>query len=1156
MIKTEKIKFNGINKDVSPAAIDNGGNRIIVNPILDALNVRYLTSDHSDGFVGENIKGNTQVTNSLLPSGTNKCIGSYEDKQNNLLIYFIWNSLGNHSIFKYNPLNDTVSLIIQKQELNFQDNPLYLITGIGSVNNLLFFTDGYNPQRLINITRNYDYIGFTEADITLNKRQPITPPILFSGTNGSTNGHYHYRTQSSGAIINSITDKNVQFSYRYVYLDDELSVLSPYSILSRSEVWPDLSNVSKSNIMVRIPVSSTINQIVKKIEVLYRENNGGTWKVWRTITPTNGPTYYDLNFNGTEFVAEVAESESNKVSESIPNYSKSLCIQKNRLFISDEESGFNDTSNLAISPIVTSVMANPMETYFKSGSKYRVGIALWDSLGRSMGVIKSTEFNTPEYYHSTGLFSGSRADRESRAITYSTSTVTFGSGNKSFAVEPEFLQFIKNSKGTLTSKILTLRLASNSANYLKGNVVLVNESTNTITINVTSFSGSGSGALWVIMFFANYTHTSFGNTSSFEVASKVSVLLTGTVSLPKKASHYSIVVSDNLVYEDYFQCWVIPWFYRFDTDGGYAGTSFKMDEQRIYLEPLSAPTTLDNWRKIHLQLPTEMPIVLDNSWYVRILDGLKTSYMTSAKNKTERIQGIVGGDLAVVNTFGVTNWYDAITYSDPAVTRKLLVEFFKPKALTSKITYREVSERIAINTNGTLPQTAFDLLGDTYILFNKSTYNNHKLTDINGIDKVGVQSLISSNGHNIAQSPTPTFIKSGKIEFEKIHNQEPFAVNQWTMDYSKKSSSRGITLVEVEDNERVRVSKTKIRFSNKFIQDSSINGLNSFDSGSSHSIGGERGQLKKLVALSSNILAVHDRACTTLYVEEGIIRTADNQESLSITSNVIGHDRKLLYEYGSYHAESVQEIDGTVFGFDVHRGVVWRYTQEGLHPISLYGMAEYFRQKGLEYLPIKDTCKIIGGIDPFHREYILTFRKSDGTGETWVFNIDNNTWVCRASFVPEMYGRVGNYLFSFVNGVLWKHNSNALHNYFYGVQYNRVIKLAVNPYPSKKKVALSVQIAASEALSTNPDEKILKVYTPSGQESYTKFDEFQIREDTHYGPVLKDINTPSVEAGKIALRDGDQMRGEYIVVQLETSLSTRAQVRFLNLTWVTSEYSE
>lgn len=1152
----EKVKFNGINKDISPAAVGNDGNRLIINPIIDALNVRYLGSDHSDGLVAEGFKGTTSVTNLNLPSGTNKCIGSYEDKQNNLLIFFIWNSNNNHSIFKYNPVDGSISLIIQKSELNFQDNPLYLITGVGSVNNLLFFTDGYNPQRLINITRDYTYIGFSESDITLNKQQPISKPIILVNTIGELNGHYHYRTQLSDAIINTITDKNLQFSYRYVYIDDENSVIAPYSILSRSDVWPDLSNVAKSKISVRIPVLSTINQTVKKIEVLFRENNTGTWKVWRIITPTNGPTFYDLDFSGTEFISELSESESGKVSESIPNYSKSLCIQKNRLFITDNESGFNDENNLVITPSVTSVMADPQETYFKNNSKYKVGIALWDKFGRSMGVIKSTEFNTPMYYQPTGLFTGSRADRESRAITYSKSTITIGTGSKTFIVEKEFAKFIKYSKGTLTSKILTVRRSNNSSHYIKGNVTSVNEETGSITINSTSTSGSGSHTSWVVMFFSNYAHTSYGNTSSFEVAAKVGVTLSGVVNLPKNATHYSIVVSDNLVYEDYFQCWVIPWFYRFNTDGGFAGTSFKMDDIRIYQEPSNIPTTLDDWKKMHLQLPVEMPVVLDASWYVRILDGLKTSYMNTAKNNTERIQGIVGGDLAVVNTFGVTNWNDAFTYDSLARSRKLFVEFFKPKQNNSIIRYREVSDRVQFNTNGTLSQTSFDLSGDTYIVFSRTTYNNHKISDMNPISQADFNILLNSNGHSIIQSPTQTFIKSGAIETEKIHNQPPSALDQWTLDYSKKSASRGVTLVEIEDSKRITTSKTKIRFSNKFIQDSNINGLNSFDAGNLHSVSSERGLIKKLVPIGNNILAVHERSCTILYVEEGIIRTADNQESLAITSNVIGHDRKLLLDYGSYHAESVQDFDGHVYGFDVYKGIVWRYTNEGLHPISNYGMQDYFRQKGIEYMPIKDTCKIIGGIDPFHREYILTFRKSDGSGETWVFKIDKNTWACRVSFIPEMYGRIGNDLFSFYSGVLWKHNSNPVHNNFYGVQYPRVIKIAVNPYPSIKKVALAIQIASSQPLSVDNDEKIIEVSTPSGQESYTRFGEFQIREETHYGPILKDVNTPNIGTGKIALRDGDQMRGEYITIKLETTIPTRAPVRFMNLTYVHSEYSE
>ena len=63
---------------------------------IDSLNVR-----NGEGVpfgVVENAVGNYETNFHTLPAGTNKCIGTYEDAIENTLIYFIYNSLGNHQI--------------------------------------------------------------------------------------------------------------------------------------------------------------------------------------------------------------------------------------------------------------------------------------------------------------------------------------------------------------------------------------------------------------------------------------------------------------------------------------------------------------------------------------------------------------------------------------------------------------------------------------------------------------------------------------------------------------------------------------------------------------------------------------------------------------------------------------------------------------------------------------------------------------------------------------------------------------------------------------------------------------------------------------------------------------------------------------------------
>lgn len=56
------------------------------------------------------------------------------------------------------------------------------------------------------------------------------------------------------------------------------------------------------------------------------------------------------------------------------------------------------------------------------------------------------------------------------------------------------------------------------------------------------------------------------------------------------------------------------------------------------------------------------------------------------------------------------------------------------------------------------------------------------------------------------------------------------------------------------------------------------------------------------------------------------------------------------------------------------------------------------------------------------------------------------------SFEPEMMAGLNNYLYSFKNGQIWKHNINPLRNNFYGVQYDSVVNICFNDLPTEVKL--------------------------------------------------------------------------------------------------------
>ena len=61
-------------------------------------------------------------------------------------------------------------------------------------------------------------------------------------------------------------------------------------------------------------------------------------------------------------------------------------------------------------------------------------------------------------------------------------------------------------------------------------------------------------------------------------------------------------------------------------------------------------------------------------------------------------------------------------------------------------------------------------------------------------------------------------------------------------------------------------------------------------------------------------------------------------------------------------------------------------------------------------------------------------------------------WPSFYSFIPESTQGMNNYLYTFKNGQLYRHNSNSLRNNFYGIQYNTTIKSVFNKGPLENKL--------------------------------------------------------------------------------------------------------
>ena len=179
-----------MNKDLDERLIPNGQYK-------NALNVQVSTSDDSDIGSVQNILGNTLLntnsTNSnVVNTGTHewKCVGSIADEKNDVLYWFI-TSDNVDAIIEYSKTTDHVIPVLvdrNKDVLRFEEGKM--ITGINIIDDLLFWTDGTNEPKKINIknfkdNNNHTTDGF-HSDFYVQDDFPIQIQAQADGVGSSS----------------------------------------------------------------------------------------------------------------------------------------------------------------------------------------------------------------------------------------------------------------------------------------------------------------------------------------------------------------------------------------------------------------------------------------------------------------------------------------------------------------------------------------------------------------------------------------------------------------------------------------------------------------------------------------------------------------------------------------------------------------------------------------------------------------------------------------------------------------------------------------------------------------------------------------------------------------------------------------------------------
>lgn len=400
-----------MNKDIDERLLPDGQYR-------HGLNVTIDTSAGSNIGALQNGLGNStvvsvlQVANSL--SGSITTIGAVAYEAKNLIYWFV-TSNNSDAIIEYNQDSGVSSRVLEctvsgGNYLNFDSERI--ITGVNYLegedgDSYLFWTDNYNPPRRINISRCKSY-GLDDPRIPLDINVILNPPM---------NAPYISLSKDSTIETNNLEEKFLYFAYRYKYVDNEYSSISPFSSVAfvPGPLNIDVEtgdNKGMVNTMNKAEiVFETGNQFVTDIQLLVRDTRSLNVMIIESLNKANmsiqSNTTRNFTFRNNKIYAPISTDQITRLFDNVPLRAQAQDMIGNRLIYGNylqfrNISDCNDTGiniNFTVNYVSTYIPTDPNtgllvpKPTFRSDRDYEVGIIYGDEYGRMTTALTSTNTN-------------------------------------------------------------------------------------------------------------------------------------------------------------------------------------------------------------------------------------------------------------------------------------------------------------------------------------------------------------------------------------------------------------------------------------------------------------------------------------------------------------------------------------------------------------------------------------------------------------------------------------------------------------------------------------------------------------------------------------------------------------------------------------------
>lgn len=1096
-----------------------------------------------------------------LPAGTEKVVGTLEDKEFLKYYYAVWNSNGDHTIRVYDLTTDVVYELLKWSGLNFTSTSF---VKMAKLDNWLAFTDRVNPPRLIDvdsITDLYNQLGseFREFHISFHKWAPTVPPVPRIFYDGATNN------------FEKLKNKNYQFSFRYVYNGNLKSRFSP---ISKAAPTGNLGSfyAAKTITSIEVSVNGSIlddpgaateynyfghdnikfTRVIDYIELAYREGELDIWKLWKRVyAPFASAYYFDGSFDGrplnvddfnqpfdtVPFLAGTVEAIDNRFvfGDCLEEYEPAIVAIENQDTITDPASDWRDSNPSSFpqfsgNPTLRSKLQrfNALSNFnFKARGLYKMAFQFGDHKGWKSGAY--TDDSMTFEFDDAGQF-------RLNAITFKIPDTIIP---PSWATCFQILRTnVLNFDYFMIGMANQFKPLLDSANALVGMTGLpqnVKDKLNQHFENSKIVDGYDVAAqIEKVENMSPLQQILFASTG--EIKSGPSGIIQRNKSLSKYLRFNSIF---NILAPEV----------RSSTSAAIANAS------RIFID-------INNWYNAAKESAAKDRKLTKLYYNFRQGDRVRF-YASTVANPTsnqitlydEEIIEFTGTGLIVAKPEGVLS---IPTESSPWQVGKFDIEIYTPKKPNSaeEFVFYETGEWYPILYPGTDSRdfSKRDWLYTSNAAVTVASYGPFDIFskmpfffgDCFNISKTVYRDLsILSSGVGTSMNPDPdrTF-------------------DLW-------DSSNGRPAVAYLDLPVSEFKQTLARFGGKIVEQSNINALNRFREFDQKVYPSEYGRIRALINTSNAqvesvgaiLLAIGEREAWSIYINRTTLEDLSGRTQVALSDKVLGSYNTLLGSHGTLNPESISQERGRVYWWNAISGSWIRYGRDGLTEFSNYKMRNWFRElSGLlsDKYATDEVPRVISDYDVFNEELVTFINHSTlpstfrgySTYKGAMFSEEDTRWKSIHSYEPEFFGKIGTLLLAFVGGRLYKLERGPAYNTFFGVKKDSMIEPVFNEDEVNVKSWQDIAVTSTHGWSV---ERILSEYrgVKTKQESRILLSSFTPKEDTYYAEIKNNLNTPNVTNPII---EGEKMRSKAIQVlmKLDPAVVTLSLLHYVTVGMIDS----